>query len=669
MNLLDTISRLGHHAKNTANIILSQLAYLSAATIMLTAFNANELRAQSTGIKGDTVFADGIFGTKDIVSNNYVPQVSLYLTPDSMEMTIPDSTYYFRTLNGGAIYNNLPVFIDNAVSINQHIANECHVFPNIGSEINIEFTIPVKGKIEFYSITGQLVKSFNFESDKQYLVLNNMDAGVYVYYIQTNEGTVFTGKFIKNNESLKGPSSSSKTNFSFKQVVQYEATYWAKWEKEYYYTDSILCTLHEGRNATIDFYMQSRIARGNGILMLRDTSGNFLGNVDIFIRPDSIEMVTWDTVYTYVSDVNGDIVYDIPVHIDTTNSNKKTPLDYAAKYWVKWVPGQGPSSGYYTDSVLLLINEGYNGFTSLYATAVPGVPQHQDIQGIAKDEANNNGPKSGVTAILYNQTTNETITKVTGSDGKFTFEDIPTGSTCFISVGGVSGYYSFNDIEYTVPSSIEQMSDTIMTDASAMMYTVRPEIFQFNVLIEQTNHGTLKTERLYWFAPEVPSQNIPIYNSQIAQYDAQTNDYTHTQTLDENEADIKIYSGPFNTSTDPTVVSTPFGDLYPVIKSFMYLGPNSYGSTAHELGQGDGKDQCTGSGYLSSNPPATGPDAQDIAIGQLEKMHWVDNVYTNGETYYDLNDLSETLDSKSPAFKASQIVLSSLFGVNYFSNN
>ena len=168
------------------------------------------------------------------------------------------------------------------------------------------------------------------------------------------------------------------------------------------------------------------------------------------------------------------------------------------------------------------------------------------IQVVAKDDNNNNGPKSNVTAILYNQTTGETITKVTGSDGIYTFEDIPVGSTCFISVGGVSGYYSFNNIEYTVPSSIDIISDTIMTDASCVMYAVRPEIFQFNVLTEQTDHGANTPVRLYWFDPnDVPPQDISIYNSEIAQYDAQTNDYTHVQTPNEDEAHIKIYDGPF----------------------------------------------------------------------------------------------------------------------------
>ena len=45
--------------------------------------------------------------------------------------------------------------------------------------------------------------------------------------------------------------------------------------------------------------------------------------------------------------------------------------------------------------------------------------------------------------------------------------------------------------------------------------------------------------------------------------------------------------------------------------------------------------------------------------------HWVYNVYTNEETYFDLNDLSETLDNKSPQFKASQISSTSDFEINY----
>lgn len=327
------------------------------------------------------------------------------------------------------------------------------------------------------------------------------------------------------------------------------------------------------------------------------------------------------------------------------------------------------AQGYFDLTEQRTVTEGDQGgdFYTMISTTIP-TPQHQDIQGIAKNEVTNNGPMAGVTAILFNQTLNEIITKTTGSDGTYTFEDVPVGSTCFISVGGVDGYYSWNNIEYTVPNSIDLMSDTIMTDASAVMYEFRPDIFQFHILKEQTNAGALTTERKFWFSPSVSSQDINVYLGQFSQYDAQTNDYTHTRTFDEDEADIKIYSGAFNTTTDEALVSTPFGDLYPTNKSFMYLGPNSYGSTAHELGQADGKSQCTGNGYLSSNPPETGPDAQDIAIGELEKMHWVDNVYTNHETYFDLNKLSETLGNKSPDFKSGQISTTGDLETNYSNN-
>ncbi len=337
--------------------------------------------------------------------------------------------------------------------------------------------------------------------------------------------------------------------------------------------------------------------------------------------------------------------------ISPKNTNKEMALEEAI-YDVMI-----EAEGFHTINDQRTVIEGDNGWGvyTMISTILP-IPQHQDLVGVAMDEANNFLPMSNVTAILYNQTTNETITKTTGSDGTYTFENVPTGSSCFISVGGVSGYYSFNDQDYMTPSSIDDMSDTIASFFSAPMYTARPDIFQWDVLTGQTSSGMLETERLYWFAPEVASTAQALYNAWIPQFDAQTNDYTHTQTLIEDEADIKIFNGANNTSSNSTTVSTPLGDYHPTNKSFMYINTAAgYGVFTHELGQADGKSQVSGTGYLSSNPPPTGPDAQDIAVGQLDKMHWVDNVFTDEITYFDLNKISETLDNKSPQFKASQI--------------
>ncbi|MEZ5199414.1 MAG: T9SS type A sorting domain-containing protein, partial [Bacteroidales bacterium] len=347
------------------------------------------------------------------------------------------------------------------------------------------------------------------------------------------------------------------------------------------------------------------------------------------------------------------------------SSTFKNTQMYTATYWAKW---EHPD--YYTDSTLITLEDGNNGFINLFLTSnITPIPQHQDIVGWAKDGDNNLAMLAGVTAILYNQTLNQTTTLTTGTDGKYSFEDVPTGSVCFISVGGVSGMYSFNDIEYTVPNTISSMNDTIMDLASAVLQDYHPDIQQFNSLIQQTGHGTLSQTRYYWFDASVPTADIPTYNSQFAQLDAMGNNYIHAQTTDESQAHIKIYDGAYNTSTNSNVqFETPFGTYAPATIAYMTIHPGDLGSIGHELYQADGKNQCSDDGILGSNPPPTGPTAQDLAIAEFEMNYWVNFVYGSEETYFDLNKMDETLQSKSPQYSKSNS--STSFGdmeVNYSS--
>ena len=104
------------------------------------------------------------------------------------------------------------------------------------------------------------------------------------------------------------------------------------------------------------------------------------------------------------------------IKISSENTNKTTNSDEAIYEVIV------EADGYHTITDQRIVTEGdqgWDGYT-MTSTTLP-IPQHQDIPGIAKDEATNNGPMANVTAILYNQTTNETITKTTGSDGAYTF--------------------------------------------------------------------------------------------------------------------------------------------------------------------------------------------------------------------------------------------------------
>lgn len=545
MSLMETVNKLGHYTKKATGVvkkpITTRFALAAIATIMAT----SELKAQYDP-EIDTIYATGKFLSKDSETGGIVPDVLLSLRPESMAMVTPDTTYTFITNSSGLVkFENpgLPVYIDSTTGIHEFFQNITSAFPNPGSEINLILPSIEEGQIEYYNAFGQLVLREKFNSDHVYLNLDNVSSGIGVYFIKTDDGAVFTGKFMKQNVPAKGPAArpSTNKNSTFKETETYTATYWMKWEKEGYFTDSTLITLVDGEN---------------------------------------------DPEFAYMT-----------------------------------------------------------------STTIP-IPQHQDIVGIAKDGDNNYAPLEDRTAILYNQTTNETIEKTTGSDGKYIFENIPAGSVCFISVGGYPGELSFSDIQYNVPQTIETMSDTAMYEASASLRDFDPAIEQFNVFIQQTRNGTQSQERKYYF-DQVSSADQATYNSYYSQLDAMGNNYTHIQTTNPDEAQIFISNGSYHTNTDVEEVQTPFGVLLPVYVSISTMNTaGGFGSFSHEVYQQDAKSQCSGTGVLSSNPPPTGPDAQDLAIAELDMNYWVYDVYTNQETWFDLNKATQTLSSRSPQYKS-----------------
>jgi uncharacterized protein len=487
---------------------------------------------------------------------------------------------------------------------------------------------------------------------------------------------------------------------------------------------------------------------GTGIFQtLNEETTNFIGNVLLSLRPESMAMITPDTTYQFITANYGGVEFELPVYIDSTtnitniniakdkthilpnfgselnaffpktekgtiemysingqlvkkedfntdheylqfndlasglyvysirtesgilhsgkflkqntppkgpsarpnieSSNfKNTQITHTATYWAKW---EHPD--FYTDSTLITLEEGNNGPINFFMTSnIIPIPQHQDLIGIAKDGNNNYAPLSNITAILYNQTTNQTIEKTTNSNGQYIFEDVPTGSVCFISVGGNDNKWSFSDIPYTVPQHITTMNDTLMDKCSAVLYDKDPAIQALNILVQQTRNGTQDQIRKYWFNSTVSSSDQAIYNSYFSQLDAMGNNYTHIQTANESEAQIKIQTGAFNTGTSTTTVETPFGNLYPTYIATVSMHTGQFGSFAHEIYQADGKSQCSGNGVLSSAPPPTGPNAEDLAIAELDMNYWVYDVYTNQETYFDLNKTSIDLQSKSPQY-------------------
>ena len=231
----------------------STMKTIIAILFCIAALSSSPLKSQTAP---DTIWGTGIFQTLNEQTTGFIPGTLLSLAPHDMLMVIPDTTYQFTTLNGGWTPYTLPVYIDSTTGINNLVNNGFSAFPGSGSELNIFFSQKEKGVIDFYNMAGRLVKSKEFNSDKEYLSFEKLPLGMYVYSIKTENGFFHSSKFLKQNTSTSGPSQRpNNQENNLKDLQTHQAEYWVKWEHPDFYTDSTLVTLNEGNNIPKNFFM------------------------------------------------------------------------------------------------------------------------------------------------------------------------------------------------------------------------------------------------------------------------------------------------------------------------------------------------------------------------------------------------------------------------------
>ena len=99
----------------------------------------------------------------------------------------------------------------------------------------------------------------------------------------------------------------------------------------------------------------------------------------------------------------------------------------------------------------VLVSPGANGFIHYVEQIIPA--QEQDIEGIVRN-VYSKSLESGVTVRVINRTTGELIEEdITGSDGAYSFLDIPAGTLVEFELGKSGELWMVNN-EYDVPEEI-----------------------------------------------------------------------------------------------------------------------------------------------------------------------------------------------------------------------
>ena len=265
--LENIITKSKNLIKKGANYTKSFLATsLIVGTMITSALTPQQTFAQNNGNKGrkgivyDTIWGKGLFQTINAENGNFISYGNLYLTPDTMQIITPDTTYLFETNHNALASFELPTGIDIHDGIQEYKTENTNstIFPTPGAGFNYNTTKNNKGTITTYNTNGQKIKTTNINGKHTFVDLNDQSNGLYTYTITTQDQTT-SGKFIKINspkiESTTIPNKNKEKTNNFKDAELRNATYKVKWEREGYYTDSTYITIHDGNNGFINFYL------------------------------------------------------------------------------------------------------------------------------------------------------------------------------------------------------------------------------------------------------------------------------------------------------------------------------------------------------------------------------------------------------------------------------
>lgn len=199
MNLTDITNSLGHPdsivgTKKGLKAATRPVNLVIAGVALKTLLSSFDAKAQ---IEADTIWGEGIFLTVNHETGDAEPNIELNLRAENMSMVTPTTTWQYITDNNGGAEFYLPVYIDSTTGIRDLLQSESSIVPNFGSEMNAFFPQIQQGSIEVYNMAGQLVEKRDFHSDHEYLQLDNLATGMYVYNIRTTDGVELGGKFLK----------------------------------------------------------------------------------------------------------------------------------------------------------------------------------------------------------------------------------------------------------------------------------------------------------------------------------------------------------------------------------------------------------------------------------------------------------------------------------------
>ena len=291
----------------------------------------------------DTSHGEGALVFRNIENFNTIEAVQTDYKAVEMEDTIPATIFSGTSNDEGRVPYEVPTCIDSTVGIEEHYKGTVSVFPNPGEGINMHFPQELSGNhnLRISNVLGQQVLSKQFTGNQEYISLEHLADGAYIYQLETQGQVVATGKTIKldgapsGQQQYRGLPKSSTRTAEQKDSEDCEATYRVYYDApEGFVDDSVDVVIAEGMNSDINILVQpwgTAYAAGN--ILTFDNTGNNASLVDLTLTAQSIENVNLESELQTQANIFGIAPYaDLLVAVDTQGGPATTNAIYAVAW-------------------------------------------------------------------------------------------------------------------------------------------------------------------------------------------------------------------------------------------------------------------------------------------------------------------------------------------------
>jgi hypothetical protein len=242
----ETGKDIGHKGTRWHNTVKKVVTPTLATATVLTALTFITPNQASAQIKGDTLWATGMLVAENSDNGNGV-SADIIMRPETVQMYTPDTVFNYITDGNGLGPFEVIAYIDSTTGIRERDFSKNTKTWVWNNRLHIELPENIKkGEITLYDMAGKKTGRQTITSNKTSVSLAQLDNAVYVLQINTPGGKA-SRKFTKTGvEAGTGRQKSEPL---------YTATYWVRWEKNGFRTDSMLVSLQDGENDPIFIQM------------------------------------------------------------------------------------------------------------------------------------------------------------------------------------------------------------------------------------------------------------------------------------------------------------------------------------------------------------------------------------------------------------------------------